>query len=158
MSALHLDRSNLPDYPAHLNQTDLIAQPKHNYGGSSLYLNGSSSLTDALWEVMWRGQERYQRKDYHLEAFLSSDVTESIDRGRFFRSPKGYLGITKIGAELLPTDLICILLGANVPFILRKVDEHYILISDAYVEGLMYGEAIGMMREGVLAVETINIC
>ena len=65
--------------------------------------------------------------------------------------------MTKRVADLRYTDLIFILLGANVPFILRKVDNYFLLVSDAYVEGLMYGEAIEIMKRGDLVVETIDI-
>jgi hypothetical protein len=40
---------------------------------------------------------------------------------------------------------------------MRKVGDHYIIISDAYIEGLMYGEAIEQMEQGQLVVETIDI-
>jgi sRNA-binding regulator protein Hfq len=40
---------------------------------------------------------------------------------------------------------------------LSKVEDFYVLVSDAYVEGLMYGEAIDTMVEGDLVLETIQI-
>jgi hypothetical protein len=40
-------------------------------------------------------------------------------------------------------DLIVILLGSDVPFILRYVDnDQYRLVGEAYVHGVMQGEAI----------------
>jgi hypothetical protein len=33
--------------------------------------------------------------------------------------------------------LICVLLDCSVPMILRRVEDHYILIGNAYVEGIM---------------------
>jgi hypothetical protein len=43
-----------------------------------------------------------------------------------------------------PGDCLCIFLGANMPFALRKVEgqESFILVGDAYVDGVMYGEAL----------------
>jgi hypothetical protein len=80
-----------------------------------------------------------------------------LKMGRTFRSPGHYIGVTKMGTDVRPTDHICVILGANVPFILRKIEDHFMLISDAYVEGLMYGEAIKMMRRGILDVATVDI-
>lgn len=39
-------------------------------------------------------------------------------------------------------DKICILLGCSFPVILRAVDDHYVLIGCAYVDGYMQGEAM----------------
>jgi hypothetical protein len=53
--------------------------------------------------------------------------------------------------ETLPGDILCIIYGANAPFVMRKYpdtdlgDGSYILIGDCYVEGIMNGEA--MLRE-----------
>jgi hypothetical protein len=38
--------------------------------------------------------------------------------------------------------LCCILFGAHVPFTLRRVAEKYRLVGEAYVDGVMRGEAI----------------
>ena len=65
--------------------------------------------------------------------------------------------MAKRSADLRYTDFIGVLSGANVPFILRKADDHFLLVSDVYVEGLMHGEAIDMMKRGDLVVETIDI-
>jgi hypothetical protein len=84
-------------------------------------------------------------------------LADSLEDGDFFRSPKNYFVLIEKGVQPQSSDQICILLGSNVPFVVRKVEDHYILISDAYVEGLMYGEAIKLMEQGELVVETINI-
>ncbi|KAH8767821.1 heterokaryon incompatibility protein-domain-containing protein [Hyaloscypha finlandica] len=74
---------------------------------------------------------------------------------RYFISPKGFMGLAKFRAQA--TDKICILLGASVPFVLRKVDDHYLLVGEAYIRGLMGGEAIIMMQKEEVKVETIDI-
>ncbi|KAH8796087.1 hypothetical protein F5882DRAFT_396621 [Hyaloscypha sp. PMI_1271] len=74
---------------------------------------------------------------------------------RYFISPKGFMGLAKFRAQA--TDKICILLGASVPFVLRKVDDHYLLVGEAYIRGLMDGEAIIMMQKEEVKVETIDI-
>lgn len=73
----------------------------------------------------------------------------------FFISPKKYMGLAHCRAKY--TDLICILLGASVPFVLRPEEKHYRLVGEAFVHGLMDGEAIAMMRRGEVKVHTIDI-
>jgi hypothetical protein len=39
-------------------------------------------------------------------------------------------------------DLVCVIFGCDVPLVLRPVEEHYYMIGDCYVEGIMQGEAM----------------
>jgi Heterokaryon incompatibility protein (HET) len=66
----------------------------------------------------------------------------------------GFLGIGPRETE--PGDLVFILLGADVPYILRQQsqDDKLRLIGEAYVHGIMDGEAM----EGDPAIETIALC
>lgn len=70
-------------------------------------------------------------------------------RGHFrrsFWSNRGYLVIASHFVE--EGDILCVLGGAEVPFVLRKVNSHYILMGEAYVDGIMDGEAMeGKKRE-----------
>jgi hypothetical protein len=121
--------------------------------------NPSITTLSAFWRVVFRGMPFQEGRqgivgDKRQMATLAGEAREL---GRFFRSPKGYLGVGKRSAALRHTDFIAVLIGANVPFILRKKDDHYLLVSDAYVEGLMHGEAIEMMKRGDLVVDTIDI-
>ncbi|OCL05183.1 hypothetical protein AOQ84DRAFT_299424, partial [Glonium stellatum] len=54
-------------------------------------------------------------------------------------------------------DVVCILFGADVPFILRKTETGYRLVGESYVHGIMYGEAIKMFEDGELGRQTFNI-
>jgi hypothetical protein len=66
----------------------------------------------------------------------------------------GFLGIGPHETE--PGDLIFILLGAGVPYIMRRRGQEgkLRLIGEAYVHGIMDGEAM----KGNQVVETIEIC
>lgn len=67
-----------------------------------------------------------------------------IHNRRPFLSEKGYVGLAPANAAV--GDLICILYGAPVPFVLRKkVEEDHQLIGEAYVYGIMDGE---FLRKG----------
>jgi hypothetical protein len=41
-----------------------------------------------------------------------------------------------------PGDKVCVFLTARTPFVIRPVGENFTLVSDAYVDGVMYGEAL----------------
>lgn len=63
-----------------------------------------------------------------------------IHSRRLFLSDKGYVGLAPDDAQT--GDVVCILFGALVPFVLReKVGRRqYQLIGEAYVYGIMDGE------------------
>jgi hypothetical protein len=60
-------------------------------------------------------------------------------------------GVIKVrsGPEgLCVGDIVCVLLGGDVPFISRpKPQGHYTLIGECYVSGIMRGEALDMGLE-----------
>lgn len=66
---------------------------------------------------------------------------------KFFVTMEGYLGM---GPQMMvPGDEVWVLFGGNVPFILRPVntssseaESKYILVGQAYVHGIMYGEVV----------------
>jgi Heterokaryon incompatibility protein (HET) len=45
-------------------------------------------------------------------------------------------------------DVVCILLGCAVPMIFRPIDGHYELVIEAYVPGIMHGEAMAALEDG----------
>ena len=139
---------------------ETIAGFRHGdeYPGLRTPYNFDQSITifDAFYEVVLRGKEIPEDEDHKITV-MADLMAESREGGQFLRSSKGYLGLASLETNLLCTDMIWVLLGANIPFILRKVNDHFLLVGMAYVEGLMYGEAIEMMKRGELVVETIDI-
>jgi hypothetical protein len=118
----------------------------------------SITISEAIWNVVLRGSSKvHDESFYHSVQYAARRARETTDGGILFRSRSGYLGVTKKHVGLHADDLICIILGANVPFILRKTYDHYVLIGDAYVEGLMHGEGLKLMQQGEVVVETIDI-
>ncbi|KAF7925774.1 uncharacterized protein EAE98_006999 [Botrytis deweyae] len=73
---------------------------------------------------------------------------------RFFRTKTGYIGVGPSGMK--EGDQVCVLFGGKTPFILRRKDpeakvhnksvEEWIFVGDAYVQGIMNGEAIKSME------------
>ncbi|KAF2808142.1 uncharacterized protein BDZ99DRAFT_464040 [Mytilinidion resinicola] len=74
---------------------------------------------------------------------------------RFCCTAAGRLGLVPGGAA--PGDVICVLVGGRVPFILRpSTDGSYKIIGEAYIHDLMHGEAMKLsgknVREGSFAL------
>lgn len=62
-------------------------------------------------------------------------------RGRGFATTRsGYIGLVSPKAQV--GDLIVVIMGARIPFVIRKAQGGYLLVGDAYVHGLMEGEAL----------------
>jgi hypothetical protein len=61
-------------------------------------------------------------------------------RRRLIVTGKHCLALTSEHVEA--GDVVVILNGGQLPFILREVNNHYILIGEAYVHGIMDGEAV----------------
>lgn len=54
-------------------------------------------------------------------------------------------------------DIVVVLFGSRVPFVLRQQGDTYRLIGDCYMHGLMDGEAIQMWKDNQLRVEEFRI-
>ena len=59
---------------------------------------------------------------------------------RFFTTQGGFIGLAP--SRTVRGDLVCVLKGATVPFILRQTDKGYVLVGECYCHGIMYGEAM----------------
>jgi hypothetical protein len=98
-----------------------------------------------------------------LESYASGGQSDRFNfhavycckRVAFFRTSTGHQGS---GSEMLQRDdVVAVLLGSRVPFILRKFGSAYRLVSDCYVEGFMDGEAIDMWHSGALDLTGFQI-
>jgi len=76
------------------------------------------------------------------ETFIEYIETMSIACAsrRFFVSEKGYMGIGPESAD--NGDMICVLLGCQVPVLIRKHHDYQLFIGECFVWGIMDGEAI----------------
>lgn len=90
-------------------------------------------------------------KEYHFRR----DANVTLSGRRFFCTSRGFFGL---GPRVLrKNDLCCVLFGGRVPFILRKVKNHYLLVGECYLHGIMRGEAIEMWRNGELQVQEFEL-
>ena len=84
------------------------------------------------------------------------DLIKITCRGlTFFSVSQGWHGTASGATE--PGDVVAILFGSRVPFILRKHNSGYRLVSNCYVQGLMDGEAMAMLKNGELESEIFEI-
>ncbi|KAL2070949.1 hypothetical protein VTL71DRAFT_13975 [Oculimacula yallundae] len=95
------------------------------------------------------GNTRYDNRTY-----LGNCAALILNR-RLFLGLSGMMGLAP--KEAIEGDTVCIPLGCPVPMIFRKVGDHYVIIGDAYVDGYMNGEAMEMLEEGELKLETFKL-
>lgn len=75
---------------------------------------------------------------------------------RFFKTSGRFYGLAPCAAK--EGDLICILFGSTVPFVLRLDDASgkWGLVGECYVHGFMYGEGIEMWKERLFQDQTFR--
>lgn len=56
----------------------------------------------------------------------------------FCATERRYVGLTAVGT--VEGDQICLLHGAKVPFVMRKLDSAWRLVGECYIHGMMHGE------------------
>jgi hypothetical protein len=129
------------------------------------------ACVEDMAEVFWRGDGdvlaseeeeendssgQVEAQNLRIRNHRKSLVDESVGGNwNLFISPKGFIGLAH--SRSWHTDKICILLGASVPFILRREEDHYLLIGEAYVNGLMNGEAIELIQNEKVKPKNIEI-
>ncbi|PMD37306.1 hypothetical protein L207DRAFT_492715 [Hyaloscypha variabilis F] len=84
-------------------------------------------------------------------------VAEStLTTRRLLVTDKGYIGVVDHKAQ--KGDIIVVLYGSSVPLILRPRNEGgFILIGEAYVHGIMQGEAMEWLKNGDYELENFDI-
>jgi hypothetical protein len=76
---------------------------------------------------------------------------------RQFSSQKGYYGMAS-SDEAQEGDLMCVLFGGEVPFVLRLNDDgRYRMIGGCYVYGIMNGEAMREVEAGRILLQDFVI-
>jgi hypothetical protein len=91
----------------------------------------------------WPGASGPRAGFYCLEPFLDALGLLCRDSS-FFVSRSGYMGLCPPGTR--EGDLVCVVLGCDMPLVLRPYEEGYQLVGRSYVYGIMHGEAVESMR------------
>jgi len=84
---------------------------------------------------------------------LAAQVQPAIQRRLYF-TRRGYMGVAPLKAR--KGDLVCVLLGCNVPLIIRREEDHYLVIGGSYIYGMMNREVIQDARGGKLRYEDLK--
>ncbi len=89
--------------------------------------------------IQWK--EEAQQNPYSFPAAVNI-----ANKGRnFFTTSDGYMGVGPPYAR--PGDKICIIQGANLPFLVRPEKDGYLLVGEIFVLGLMDGEYKGPFED-----------
>ncbi|KAB8298875.1 hypothetical protein EYC80_001033 [Monilinia laxa] len=79
----------------------------------------------------------------------------TMNRRRLIVSDKGIIGLGPVNSS--KEDFMCILPGCRFPVILRKINDHYILVGEAYIDTFMHGEGIHGVKNGLYDLEAFEI-
>lgn len=99
-----------------------------------------------------------------------SEVYSCFDRAsqkrRFMTTTNGYMGwapdniFGKDSEQTRPGDMIAVLLGCSTPVVIRRYGPcgYFQVIGEAYVQGLMDGEAMELVNTGKLQCARMTFC
>jgi hypothetical protein len=101
------------------------------------------TLRDRLGRQTLLDSEAARKFDEQYTHFRNALTWQGWNR-RLFRTSEDHMGL---GPESMETgDPVCIISGARTPFVIRKYseggDKEYRLVGEAYVHGMMQGEAL----------------
>ncbi|KAH7086758.1 heterokaryon incompatibility protein-domain-containing protein [Paraphoma chrysanthemicola] len=151
-------------------QSRRILEERQQSCGSNLnapYIGGGT-IKDAFWRTMLgnlkmrefptgvpKEHQEQEFEDYLDKGTYSELITSlhgHVPNHAFFTTASGYVGIGP--SDIQAEDWVCIFGGGRVPFVIRATDAgtnagsaRYQLVGDAYVHGIMRGEAVVQRKE-----------
>ncbi|KAK6433416.1 hypothetical protein LTR95_010411, partial [Oleoguttula sp. CCFEE 5521] len=99
----------------------------------------------------------FENGGFHAMRFLEqvveglSNPEDTSWRGHYFVTEQGLVGFGPADVEV--DDVVVVLSGAHVPFVLRPVGSEFALLGDAYVHGLMRGAVRIKAERGEIELE-----
>ncbi|KAL8691812.1 MAG: hypothetical protein Q9218_003058 [Villophora microphyllina] len=99
----------------------------------------------------------------HARAYVANQ-RRALRNRRFYLTSSGYIGVVHHSVEA--GDVCAVLQGANMPFVLRRtpsvhgtgdVSNHYRLIGESYIQGVMRGEIFDKQDNGSHGQGSINV-
>jgi len=73
----------------------------------------------------------------------------------FFTTSKGFLGLGPRSMHV--GDVVVVLFGGRVPYVLRPTDEYFRFVGECYVHGIMDGEVVRMWRDGKITAREFEL-
>ena len=98
----------------------------------------------------------------YSEVYSCFDRT--LNKRRFMATANGRFGwatdnvFGAEGEQVKQGDLIAVLFGCSAPLLIRPAGPYYHVLGEAYVQGLMDGEAVGLLREGKIRRQQFTFC
>jgi len=147
----------------------------------SISCDGSGSRANSEWQSSFLGDivkltktvllgfsvhTRLERYTSLGETLRLADTLKQVDTRRIMAAISSMLNrrifISNEFCGLAPNttgigDLICILFGCSCPVVLRPRHHGYIFIGDAYVDGIMDGEAMNGYENGTYELQNFNL-
>jgi hypothetical protein len=92
-------------------------------------------------QIWLEGPESWHNPEQskHVSAYADS-MSPTWEHRCFFVTDTSHMGLASQSCR--KGDKVCVFLTTKTPFILRPVGKNFTLVSDAYVDGIMYGEAL----------------
>ncbi|OLN96821.1 Heterokaryon incompatibility protein 6, OR allele 2 [Colletotrichum chlorophyti] len=81
------------------------------------------------------------------QAFVQECIRNAGTESSMFRTSGGYIG--RGGHSVQQGDVVTVLFGADMPVLLRREGSYYKIIGPCYVRGVMFGEAMNRVGNGV---------
>jgi hypothetical protein len=119
----------------------------------------SSSILSEYWNfyLSGRGVRFVEGIENVMETWISIIFSHIWDRRCFVSTSRAIMTMGIAAQEVIEGDLICIPLGCCHPVILRRVEDYYINLGEAFVDGYMYGEAMDLLERGELMLEEFKL-
>ncbi|KAL8825797.1 MAG: hypothetical protein Q9170_007657 [Blastenia crenularia] len=86
---------------------------------------------------------------------LAEAISFRLEGKAFAVSDLGFIAL--VPAEARATDLIALVQGSELPFILRRLESGFAFIGQAYVHGIMDGQVWSLVEDGSMPLEEISI-
>jgi hypothetical protein len=132
------------------------------------------------WEQFRAGMRDFPMGEYQFDDFFSDEVPpeasefvfieayscfdRSCKKRRFMTTTNGFMGwvpdniYSNEDQQTQPGDLIAIVFGYSTPLAIRPLGDRYQVLGEAYVQGLMDGEAITTLEEGKYETQSFVFC
>lgn len=141
----------LPDYAeSYLKYTGI----DHDGRSMQEVLESFLGSADSKTRLDWPEELDLKRGQANLRSFLA-EAANCLESRSMFSLGRGYFGVGPLGIQ--PGDMVVVLWGCDVPLVVRKVEDCYVLVGSCFVLGFMDGEARQMVKEGKRRLRTFNL-
>ena len=107
--------------------------------GKSIAAISLATLLQLFVEEFGKQPEAFSHPGRYNDGYLAQGKA-SLHKRVFFETPARYFGLGP--PEVKDGDIICMIFGCWWPFILRKVDSHYVLVGACWVLGFIGNQGL----------------